>query len=42
MGTTTRTACLPTWGTMSVDDIYTDSAKGPRKNNFLESAAVSQ
>ncbi len=25
-----RTACLPTWGTISVDDIYTDSAKGER------------
>ena len=25
-----RTACLPTWGTLSVDDIYTDSAKGER------------
>ena len=25
-----RTACLPNWGTLSVDDIYTDSAKGER------------
>ena len=25
-----RTACLPTWGTMSIDDIYTDSASGQR------------
>lgn len=25
-----RTACHPTWGTISIDDIYTDSAKGQR------------
>ena len=25
-----RTACLPTWGTLSVDDIYSDSASGQR------------
>ena len=25
-----RTACLPTWGTVSIDDIYTDSASGLR------------
>ena len=25
-----RTACLPTWGTISVDDIYTDSRSGQR------------
>ena len=25
-----RTACLPTWGTIAIDDIYTDSAKGER------------
>ena len=25
-----RTACLPTWGSISVDDIYTDAASGQR------------
>ena len=25
-----RTACLPTWGTISIDDIYTDSRSGQR------------
>ena len=25
-----RTACLPTWGSVAIDDIYTDSAKGER------------
>lgn len=25
-----RTACHPTWGTLSIDDIYTDSASGQR------------
>ena len=25
-----RTACHPTWGTLAIDDIYTDSAKGER------------
>ena len=25
-----RTACLPTWGSISIDDIYTDSASGTR------------
>ena len=25
-----RTACHPTWGTIAIDDIYTDSAKGER------------
>ena len=25
-----RTACLPTWGTISVDDIYTSSRSGQR------------
>ena len=25
-----RTACCPTWGTVSIDDIYSDSASGIR------------
>ena len=25
-----RTACLPTWGSISVDDIYSDAASGQR------------
>ena len=30
MGQAVRTACLPTWGSLSIDDIYTDSASGTR------------
>ena len=25
-----RTACLPTWGSLAVDDIYSDAASGQR------------
>lgn len=33
-----RTACLPTWGTISIDDIYTDSRSGQR--SFVVHALV--